>query len=130
MVLGPGCLNFTVGLSLTSYPELEDVALSFRAVLERVAAALNISGVTLEGGTDLALNGMKVSGNAQRRGRHALIHHGTLLYAFDSSLATRYLKDPRRQPSYRAGRQHRDFIGNLPLSRDALERCLAAAWHR
>ena len=60
-----------------------------------VTAALNVTDLTVAGGTDLALNGRKVSGNAQRRGRRALIHHGTLLYAFDASLAARYLRDPR-----------------------------------
>jgi hypothetical protein len=27
-----------------------------------------------------------------------------------------YLKEPRRQPDYRSGRRHADFLGNLPLS--------------
>ena len=82
------CLSFR-------YPALEDVAASFSTILERLAAALNVTDLTVAGGTDLALNGRKVSGNAQRRGRRALLHHGTLLYAFDASLAARYLRDPR-----------------------------------
>jgi len=45
-----------------------------------------------------------------------LLHHGTLLYAFESKLVERYLKDPRRQPEYRSGHRHTDFLGNLPLS--------------
>ena len=61
-------------------------------------------------------DGRKVSGNAQRRGRRALLHHGTLLYDFDPGLAARYLKEPIRRPAYRSGRCHADFIGNLPLS--------------
>ena len=94
----------------------------------RIAAALNVTNLTVAGGTDLALNGRKVSGNAQRRGRRALLHHGTLLYAFDASLAARYLRDPHRQPAYRAGRPHTDFLGNLPLSKEAIEDALRAAW--
>jgi lipoate-protein ligase A len=68
----------------------------------------------------LVVDGRKVSGNAQRRGRRALLHHGTLLYAFDPALAERYLREPRRRPPYRATRTHAEFMGNLPLSADAL----------
>ena len=128
VVLGPGCLNYAVGLSLVSLPQLWHVAGSFRVILGRLVAALELPGLSLGGGTDLALNGRKVSGNAQRRGQRALIHHGTLLYDFDARLADRYLKEPRRQPAYRAARRHTEFLGNLPLSADVLRVRLAAAW--
>jgi lipoate-protein ligase A len=128
VILGPGCLNYALGVSLVSHPAWEDVAVSFSTILEQVAAVLNVPNLTVAGGTDLALNGRKVSGNAQRRGRRALLHHGTLLYAFDASLASRYLTDPDRQPAYRAARPHTDFLGNLPLSREAIEDGLRAAW--
>jgi len=129
VILGPGCLNYALGVSLVSDSALADVALSFRTILEQITAALDVANLTVAGGTDLALHGRKVSGNAQRRGRRALIHHGTLLYAFDSSLAARYLRDPHRQPAYRAGRPHTDFLGNLPLSKEAIEDALRAAWN-
>lgn len=119
VLLAPGCLNYAVVLSLVSRPDLMDVAASFRLILDRIVDAFELPGLSIAGGTDLALDGRKVSGNAQRRGRRALLHHGTLLYAFDQRLAGRYLKEPARQPAYRAGRVHADFIGNLPLSEAA-----------
>ncbi|MQA28606.1 MAG: lipoate--protein ligase family protein [Luteitalea sp.] len=128
VVLGPGCLNYVVVLSFVSWPELVDVPSSFQFVLGRVVAALDVPGLSLAGGTDLMLGGRKVSGNAQRRGRRALIHHGTLLHDFDPGLAVRYLKEPGRQPAYRAGRQHAEFLGNLPLSGEAVRTRLATAW--
>jgi lipoate-protein ligase A len=130
VVLGRGCLNYAVALSLASHPALADVAASFRFVLRALVAVLAVPGLSIMGGTDLALNGRKVSGNAQRRGRRAIIHHGTLLYAFDPALATRYLKEPGRQPAYRAARRHADFLGNLPLSSETIRVRLQAAWER
>jgi lipoate-protein ligase A len=128
VVLGPGCLNYAVVLSLGSCPALTSVAAGFRLVLERIVAALDISGLAIAGGTDLALDGRKVSGNAQRRGCRALIHHGTLLYGFDPLLAARYLKEPARQPAYRAARRHAEFIGSLPLSALTIRARLEKAW--
>lgn len=120
VVLGPGCLNYAIGLSLVTRPDLMDVAASFEVILGRLAARLDVPGLAVSGGTDLARWDRKVSGNAQRRGRRALLHHGTLLYAFDAGLAARYLKEPARQPAYRQSRRHQDFLGNLPLTRDEL----------
>jgi lipoate---protein ligase len=126
VVLGPGCLNYAIAVSLVSHPELAEVAGSFRTILGRVVEAIGVPGLSIEGGSDLALNGCKVSGNAQRRGRRGLLHHGTLLYNFDAFLAARYLKEPTRQPAYRAGRRHLAFIGNLPLAPDVLRRRVTA----
>jgi lipoate---protein ligase len=128
VVLGPGCLNYAVVLSLVSWPELTNVAASFEFILERIVAALGIPGLSVAGTTDLALDGRKVSGNAQRRGCRALIHHGTLLYGFDPQLATRYLKEPARQPAYRAARRHAEFIANLPLSAETIRARLETVW--
>ena len=81
----------------------------------------------LAGLADLALAGRKVSGNAQRRGRCGVLHHGTVLYDFDASLAERYLLEPPRQPDYRAGRSHQAFLGNLPLSGDVVRQRIQTA---
>ena len=130
IVLGHGCLNYAVALSAVSRPELTDVAASFRFVLEAIIAALEVPALAIAGGTDLAVNGRKVSGNAQRRGRRAILHHGTLLYDFDARLATRYLKEPIRRPAYRAARRHAEFLGNIALGGDIIRERLDAAWKR
>jgi lipoate-protein ligase A len=127
VVLGPGCVNFAVVISLASRPELVDVEQSFAIILDAVAGALDVPGLGREDRADLTLGGRKVSGNAQRRGRRALIHHGTLLYDFDPQLAVRYLREPGRQPPYRARRRHAEFIGNLPLTGDAVRARLERA---
>jgi lipoate-protein ligase A len=128
VVLGPGCLNYTVVLSFVENPAAAEVAASFRLILGAIVKALAVTGLSIEGGTDLALGGRKVSGNAQRRGRRALLHHGTLLYAFDPGLADRYLQEPVRRPAYRSGRRHGEFIGNLPLSAETIAARLDSAW--
>jgi len=116
VVLGPGCLNYSLLLSLDRHPALRDVRLSYRLILSRIIQVLAVPGLEIRGLSDLALRGRKVSGNAQRRGTRALLHHGTLLYAFDARIVERYLKEPHRQPDYRARRPHSDFLGNLSLS--------------
>ena len=127
VVLGHGCLNYAVAIPIISRPELVDVGASIRFVLQHIVDALSVPGLAVAGDADLVLGALKVSGNAQRRGRRAILQHGTLLYDFDSQLAVRYLLEPPHQPTYRRTRRHDRFITNLPITRVAAAQRLARA---
>ena len=66
--------------------------------------------------SDLAVDSIKISGNAQARKRSFFLHHGTFLLGFDTGKVSRYLKHPPVEPEYRLGRPHDEFIGNIPVS--------------
>ncbi len=119
---GPGSLNYTLALPLGQWPELQGLHESYRFILGRIASALARQGVpaTHEGICDLAIDGRKVSGNAQRRVKGAVLHHGTLLYRPDYSGMGRYLCEPEDRPEYRGGRTHGQFVAALPLSASQL----------
>lgn len=70
----------------------------------------------------------KVSGNALRVQRDWLLYHGTLLLDMELSQIQTYLNHPPREPEYRLGRSHQDFIANLNVSASALDRSLQATW--
>jgi lipoate-protein ligase A len=129
VLLGPGCLLFSLVLSYDRDPVLREIRSSYVYILEQVARALAVPGVELAGISDLALADRKFSGNAQQRKRHFLLHHGTLLCSFDLSCVGRYLLAPPRQPEYRAGRPHTDFLVNLPLVVGEVKRRLRSGWH-
>ena len=125
VVLGPGCLNYSLVFSLQRRPRWHNVRQSFCEILSRMSDAL---GAEVCVPSDLAWEGKKVSGNSQRRTASALLHHGTLLYDFDPQLATRYLLEPKRQPEYRRGRTHAQFLSNLPYSTQEIQNRAAEAW--
>lgn len=125
VVLAAGCLNYSLVFRLDQRPEWRDVRLSVRQILGVLAREL---AADFREPSDLAVQDRKISGCAQRRTAHTLLHHGTLLYAFDSRLAERYLREPERQPSYRRGRSHTAFLGNLPLEAGLIRDRVAAAW--
>jgi lipoate-protein ligase A len=127
VLLGPGCLLYSLVLNHEREPALAEIQASYRFILGRVAEALG-GEVAQAGTSDLVMAGRKFSGNAQQRKRRHLLHHGTLLYAFDLARVARYLRPPPRQPEYRAGREHAEFLRNLPLSAAELKRRLRAAW--
>jgi lipoate-protein ligase A len=120
VLLGPGCLLFSLVLAYERAPELTHIGSSYRYILDRICRSLAVAGLEPAGSSDLALAGCKVSGNAQQRKRTHLLHHGTLLYAFDLTLVGRYLCLPGRQPEYRQQRPHAEFLTNLPLDRQTI----------
>jgi lipoate-protein ligase A len=84
--------------------------------------------VTVRGHTDLAIDGIKFSGNAQRRKKHVLLFHGALLLNFDLGVISELLPMPSKEPDYRKNRSHRDFLTNLGCGPDAVKAALSLAW--
>ena len=133
VVLGPGCLMWSVIAPLPAAvsPAIERL---HAALLDPLAAALVAAGrpVVRRGSSDLAVTAAdgerKVSGNALRVRRGAVLYHGTLLDAFDLPLISRLLRHPPREPGYRAGRGHGSFLANLGLGREAIDRAVRRAF--
>jgi lipoate-protein ligase A len=130
VLLGPGCLLYALVLRYDRALELREIGPAHRWVLGRITEALTplAPDITLAGYSDLTAVGRKFSGNAQQRKRDHLLYHGTLLYDFDVALLSRYLREPPKQPEYRAQRPHDDFVRNLPAGAAELRERLRAAW--
>lgn len=126
----PGVFNYAVILR-TDRPGFEGISQTNRLVLDQVVRAIETAGgptVVRRGDTDLCLGDRKFAGNAQRRGRSALIFHGSILLDPDFALIDALLPAPSREPDYRAGRSHRDFLTTLPVSAEELKRGLRRVW--
>lgn len=131
VVIGPGCLMYSMVLSTRRQPELQQITAAHRYALGVVSAALQplAPGVRAQGTSDLTCGDRKFSGNSMRVRRSHILYHGTVLYDFPMDLVPACLRTPPRQPEYRMGRAHADFVRNLPVSRTAVTAALVAAWH-
>jgi lipoate---protein ligase len=128
---GPGCLNYTLILSIADRPELESVTSTNRFVMIRNSTLLQPlidRPITVDGVTDLSLDGRKFSGNAQRRRRRFTLFHGTFLIDFDLTQIDRFLPLPTRQPDYRNNRSHAEFLISIPIPRSTLKQAFQEGW--
>jgi len=116
---GPGCLNYSLILSKSFHANVSDIKKSYEFILSQVVRVFDrlevhtifhpISDIALVAGEK------KFSGNAQKRGRHCILHHGTILYNFDLGQIEKYLLFPKSVPEYRDNRRHLDFVTNVVL---------------
>jgi lipoate-protein ligase A len=128
---GPGCLNFALLLRIPPRGPLQTIQGTASFVLQRHRDALALllgAPVTVEGSSDLAVGGLKCSGNAQRRKRRCVLFHGTFLLDADLELIEQLLPIPSRQPAYRRNRPHREFLTNLRIPAQMIKEALATAW--
>jgi lipoate-protein ligase A len=130
VLLGKGCLLFSLILSYDRSPLVREIGPSYCYMLHRIQKALATiqPETTCSGTSDLAVAGRKFSGNAQQRKRHFFLHHGTILHDLPLELMSRYLQLPRRQPDYREGRSHASFLMNLPVTPTELKAMLQSIW--
>lgn len=131
VVQAAGCLNYSLILRVDEAGPTGTVSGSNCWILKRMAGALaTVLNDTPEvlGQTDLGVCGRKFSGNAQKRRRRALLFHGSLLLDFDLGLIERLLPHPSREPDYRKGRGHCDFLMNLGVTAAPIKEALRSAW--
>jgi lipoate-protein ligase A len=129
---GPGCLNYSLilridgpGLDLMTIPAANCQIMNRQcAALEKVLGRK----VEVKGHTDLAVGNLKFSGNAQRRRRAFLIFHGTFLLGLNLELVEAMLRRPPREPDYRLGRGHREFLTNLGIESHPIKSALREIW--
>ncbi len=128
---GPGCLNYAVILQIDSHPELHSVTSTNTAIMERnrsILAPLAPAPITIQGHTDLAIEGRKFSGNAQKRTRSHILFHGTFLLSMDLNQIRQVLHHPSLEPGYRAGRDHTEFLCHFPASAEVVRNQMQSGW--
>jgi lipoate-protein ligase A len=113
VVLGGGCL--VVSLATTVEREL-DVGCYLNAIADFLAQAVGRrTGLPLVrlGTGDVCFGDRKVLGSSLFRRRRLLFYQASLLHSLDLSLVGKYLAHPSREPEYRRGRSHGEFLTTL-----------------
>lgn len=131
ILTAPGCLMYAVLLSFQARPKIRAIDAAHAHVMQQTQSALASCGIDcqIEGISDLAIDGRKVSGNSCRIGKEWLLYHGTLITTeMDLSLISQFLGHPKRQPAYRNDRTHDEFLAGIPASTVNIANALEKQW--
>jgi lipoate-protein ligase A len=129
-----GGLNYSLILRIAETGPTRSISSANQFIMEKNRAAIQSaignrqSAISIRGHTDLCLGDLKFAGNSQRRRKHFLLFHGTLLLNCDLNLISELLRMPTLQPEYRASRAHGKFVTNLNLPAEKVKAALAQAW--
>jgi len=128
---GPGCLNYSLILRIlpsSPFASIRDTYATVMTSHREAIEALLETPVDIQGISDLALEGLKFSGNSQRRKRRSILFHGTFLLSLDLSIIEEILPLPERQPDYRRNRTHSDFLTNIRQPAARIKEILKKKW--
>jgi len=138
----PGGLNYSLILRITENGPTRNISSANEYIMEKNREAVQLAigqaspAVSVRGHTDLAVANpeaspaafKKFAGNSQRRRKHFLLFHGTLLLDCDLKLIGELLRMPSLQPDYRASRSHEEFVTNLKLPAATVKAAFARIW--
>lgn len=134
VVLDPGNVIVTAVLPVKGYGDNDRLFGRLSGWLLDGLRRAGIPDLYRDGISDLVAGGRKVSGACIYRSKNLLFYSSTLLVEPDTEKVERYLKHPPREPDYRRGRRHGEFIGSLypekwPGSSEDLVRELKRSLH-
>ena len=115
VVLYSGCVVVSVGCWVKDvyqnthyFDVLNQSLIAALASSEAVFSRLSQAGIS-----DVVCDGKKVAGTSMFRSRNYLLYQASLLVDLDGVLVGRLLKHPTKEPDYRKGRSHADFLTSL-----------------
>jgi len=116
VLLDPGNLVVAVALPLPGLGQIRRAVDRLTDGLIAGLAQLGCPDLRREGISDLAMGDRKVAGSCVYRRRGLLFYSATVLTDPDIDAMERYLRHPPREPAYRRGRPHREFVRALTAS--------------
>lgn len=88
----------------------------FQQINKLIISAIEETGIRnliMMGISDIAISDKKILGSAIYRSKNALLYHAVLNLSEPASTFERYLKHPSKEPDYRQGRSHSEFVTSL-----------------
>jgi lipoate---protein ligase len=113
VVLTPKTLVIAV---LKIETEIKAPKLFFQEINSIIISALEEFGVKNlfhKGISDIAIGEKKILGSSMYRNKEKNFYHAVLNISESTDLFERYLKHPVKEPDYRKGRTHKDFVTSL-----------------
>jgi lipoate---protein ligase len=117
VVLSPGILCITLAfVSNKSTSPQYFFKIINQFIIDQLEKTFGIQSLSRRGFSDIAIGDKKILGCSIYNSKNLFFYQGSLLVNPDLSLMNRYLRHPRKEPDYRAGRAHTAFVTSLQQS--------------
>lgn len=113
VILSPGCLIITCAYDARRKQFATQWIGPIAEAIARALHTVGLSDARVRGLGDVALGEKKVLGSSLYANREVALYQGSLLVDSDLDLIPLYLPHPSKEPDYRQGRSHLDFVTSL-----------------
>lgn len=133
--LDPGTLIVSTAFSAPGFGGIQTLFNQCSQWLIRGFETMGLAGIYQDGISDLVVADRKIGGSCFYRTKDLAYYSAAILVTPDLDLMTNYLAHPPREPDYRRGRSHRDFVAGIEhfipgMTVERLARDLTAALDR
>ncbi|HWI51415.1 MAG TPA: hypothetical protein VNT01_04660 [Symbiobacteriaceae bacterium] len=113
VVLAPGDLVITAAYDASRKQFASQWINPIAEAILRAVEGLGVKGARVRGLGDVAIGERKILGSSLYANRRVALYQGSLLVDPDLSLIPIYLPHPSKEPDYRRGRDHLNFVTSL-----------------
>ena len=113
VVLSPSMLVFSSKFNKEKDKRPGDYFTAINNSLIKEFTALGMRNLYSKGISDISINSKKIMGSSMYLTGNTLFYHAVLNICEDVNLLSRYLKHPGREPDYRIGRSHTEFVTSI-----------------
>lgn len=113
VILSPRMLVFSAKISAETLGKPKDI---FKLINNKLIEQLTIAGIknlNSKGISDLSIGEKKILGSSMYLNGKTLFYHAVLNINEEISLISKYLKHPTKEPDYRRGRSHDEFVTSI-----------------
>lgn len=113
VVLTPNNLIISAAFFDQKTSQPKEVFNKVNKLIISVLEGIGITNLAMKGISDIAISGKKILGSAIYRNKNGLLYHAVLNLGEPASTFEKYLKHPSKEPDYRLGRSHAEFVTSL-----------------
>ncbi len=113
VVLTPNTLVISIKITLEKFANPSAHFRYFNGKIIEGLSGLGVKNLYYRGISDIAIGDKKILGSSIYRRRKILFYHAVLNVSEVIETIERYIKHPTREPGYRNGRSHQEFVTSL-----------------
>ena len=113
VLLSPNMLVLAVHVPIVKGLQSREYFIKCNQVIIDSLRDYGVQDLGTKGISDISIGEKKILGSAIYRGQESVFYHAVLNVKEDIALISKYIKHPTREPDYRKGRSHLDFVTSL-----------------
>ncbi len=113
VLLSPAMIVFSGSLPFFKETSTKQVFREINKSLINQLTGLGVKNLYSKGISDISIGEKKIVGSSMYLNKGTLFYHAVMNVSEDVSLISRYIKHPPREPDYRKGRNHDEFVTSL-----------------